>query len=140
IAFSLILTVLGFTGHLSEDRANSTNFRGNRSAAQTLAHEVAPPSRDHSFLPNAVSQVANLNPFSKSRENILVPASASPAADSPAVVASGASSSQPSNAKPESGSGIAASQGVQDAQALIAAKLAPDLQGMDPQKALDVIV
>src|SRR6266436_8388503 len=122
------------------------------SATQTAEQQASPdvmtaqadvkPAKDASFFRGAVKQISQLNPFSEGQESKPAATPTLNAQERPLVPASGlqsaAQASDPgSRNQSRDGSQTGADQ---DPQVLIAAKIAPDLKGIDPEKPLDVIV
>src|SRR5271168_1026687 len=143
IAISLVLAVFGLTGQISNSRgkAEATLGSGNISTTQTQAPAQGATSSSSDSLPGSPMQsAAQPNSFSPSTNfNFSVPPSST---SDTAKTLSASNFARPGVAvpvQPESTSTLPAPDS-DDAQALIAAKIAPDLNGIDPEKPIDVIV
>src|SRR6266852_2930140 len=108
----------------------------------TTAQADVKPAKDDSFFRGAVKQISQLNPFSEGQESKPPATPTLNAQERPLVPASRLqSAAQASDSDSKNQSRDASQPGAdQDPQVLIAAKIAPDLKGIDPDKAVDVIV
>ena len=143
IALSLVLLVLGSTGHLSRFVEGPAALRadaGSSSPDSSVASEFAKPTNAAGTLISP-SGPTGLHPFFASRENHSVSAPnvsatrTSSGLQAPAIPGGG----QDPAAKPASES-VLPFGSLEDRPAQIASRIAPDLKGLDPETSIDVIV
>ena len=144
IAFALLLAALGLTGHLSHPSRNAQVIEtaANISPEQTpTARSTASASHEDGYNRGALNGTSTLQPLFELRKNGPSSAKSSGLANGSLVQQQvpSAGVKDPSAPQQEPRAGVPMT-GAVNAQALIAAKIAPDLQGIDPTKPVDVIV
>src|SRR5690349_12757015 len=134
IALSLLAATLGFKGSFSSSPDNSATLQAEAHLESVPSAQNAAPLSTQGGS-SAKQSGLNSTPFNQYRRNDSYSARPQTLAASPALPNLAAKQS----AQPQiSTSG--ASNDNQDPQSLIAAKIAPDLKGIDPQKPVSVIV
>src|ERR1700740_1858681 len=146
IALSILVAALGLTGHLPATQRGAA-------ALQTIAPTASPQisasqpgakaARADSFLSSTAKQISRLNPFSVGQGQKTEATVASSATQENAVVApvEPATATRTAELEPKGQPQDSLSiGGSQDPEVLVAAKIAPDLKGIDPEAPVDVIV
>jgi len=148
IALLLVTMAWGFSAYFPgvQDDANAPTSAALAGPAQDSSTSTSGPadrSKETSFLGSALRQVSRLNPFSGTRANKSKGAALSAQIQSPADGAVNTGSNPKSAAQPTD-SNAKTQYGTQrtddDAGAVLAAKISPDLKRVKPEAAVDVII
>ncbi len=149
IAFPLVLLILGLTGHLSSPSGSTPVHRPVVSVASAKAPVSAETDKLHRALARVggvLSAASKLSPFFKVSKEGKVSSDGAAVAEAPApsvgmpVLSSSTSNSPKEEVAMKQALDLGAgSKGTADPQQ-IAAKIAPDLKGIDPASKVDVIV
>ncbi len=142
IALSALLA-FGVGSQLAKSRfdTSATPTAEQPASPDVLAAQAdAQSAKEDSFFNSASKQISKLNPFSSGQESKRSNTPALSAQDKPFISGvQAAPQASDSGSKNQSRDG-SQPRPDQDPQVLIAAKIAPDLKGLDPDKPVDVIV